>query len=145
MLQEAGNHTNALPLSVENVFSMSHTVDEEQPDAQTTLLPMAETPLIRARRSVTQPVAASTNLFVQMPNGTSLPLTMRWTDTVEQVKMKKHGKKHPRFERHGNYAYYNGHRGDRHRHPGWRYYNGYWFPPAAFLAAIIGGAILLSH
>jgi hypothetical protein len=67
------------------------------------------------------------------------------TANVEQVKMKKHGKKHPRFERHGNYAYYNGHRGDRHRHPGWRYYNGYWFPPAAFLAAIIGGAILLSH
>ena len=43
-----------------------------------------------------------------------------------------------KFEHRGNYAYLNGHRGDRHRHAGWRYYNGYWFPPAAF---IIGGLI----
>ena len=47
-----------------------------------------------------------------------------------------------RFEMRGQYAYYNGHRGDRHRHPGWRQYNGYWFPPAAFIGAVIGGAIL---
>ena len=46
------------------------------------------------------------------------------------------------FEAHGNYAYYNGHRGDRHFHRGWRQYNGYWFPPAAFIGAAIGGAIL---
>jgi hypothetical protein len=49
---------------------------------------------------------------------------------------------HPRFYKKGNYAYYNGHRGDRHRHAGWRYYNGYWFPPAAFIGAAIGGAII---
>jgi hypothetical protein len=45
---------------------------------------------------------------------------------------------HPRFESHGNYAYYNGHRGYKTRHSGYRYYNGYWFPPAAF---IVGGLI----
>jgi hypothetical protein len=49
---------------------------------------------------------------------------------------------HPRFYLHDHYAYYNGHRGDRHRHPGWRYYNGWWFPPAAFIGAAIGGAII---
>ena len=51
------------------------------------------------------------------------------------------GHQHNHFEMRGHYAYYNGQRGDRHRHPGWRQYNGYWFPPAAF-GAIIGGAIL---
>ncbi|ODU55924.1 MAG: hypothetical protein BGO82_15595 [Devosia sp. 67-54] len=48
-----------------------------------------------------------------------------------------------RFEKRGNYAYLNGHRGDRHRHPGWRYYEGYYFPPAAFVVgALIFGGIL---
>jgi len=47
-----------------------------------------------------------------------------------------------RFEMRGQYAYYNGQRGDRHRHPGWRQYNGWWFPPGAFIGAVIGGAIL---
>jgi len=40
------------------------------------------------------------------------------------------------------YRYYRGHRGYRHYRPGWRRYNGWWFPPAAFLGgAIVGGAI----
>ena len=43
------------------------------------------------------------------------------------------------FEKRGKYAYLNGHRGDSHRHAGWTYYNGYYFPPAAF---VIGGLIL---
>ncbi|MCC2608740.1 BA14K family protein [Neorhizobium petrolearium] len=39
-------------------------------------------------------------------------------------------------------GYYNGYRGYRDRRPHHRYYNGYWFPLAAFGAgAIIGGAI----
>lgn len=43
-----------------------------------------------------------------------------------------------KFEHRGRYAYLNGHRGDSHFHQGWRYYNGYYFPPAAF---VIGGLI----
>lgn len=58
------------------------------------------------------------------------------------VQVQYQNNNHRRFEMRGNYAYYNGQRGDRHRHPGWRQYNGYWFPPAAFIGAIIGGAIL---
>ena len=47
------------------------------------------------------------------------------------------------FEKRGDYAYLNGHRGDRHRHAGWRYYDGYYFPPAAFVVgALIFGGIL---
>jgi len=49
---------------------------------------------------------------------------------------------HPRFERRGNWGYYNGHRGSREYRRGYRHYNGWWFPPAAFVAgALIGGAI----
>jgi len=48
----------------------------------------------------------------------------------------------PRFERRGDWGYYNGHRGYREYRRGYREYNGWWFPPAAFVAgAIIGGAI----
>jgi Ni/Co efflux regulator RcnB len=48
----------------------------------------------------------------------------------------------PRFEHRGSYGYYNGHRGHREYRRGYRQYNGWWFPPAAFVAgAIIGGAI----
>ncbi len=46
------------------------------------------------------------------------------------------------WERRGDNYYYRGHRGYRHHRPGYRQYNGWWFPPAAFIAgAIIGGAI----
>ncbi len=46
-----------------------------------------------------------------------------------------------RFERRGSYAYYNGHRGYRYHRDGYREYNGFWFPLAAFAAgALIAGA-----
>lgn len=46
------------------------------------------------------------------------------------------------FHQRGGSYYYNGHRGYRHHRPGYRQYNGWWFPPAAFIAgAIIGGAM----
>ena len=47
-----------------------------------------------------------------------------------------------RFERRGNYGYYRGHRGYREYRRGYREYNGFWFPPAAFGAGVIGGAII---
>jgi hypothetical protein len=47
------------------------------------------------------------------------------------------------FYRSGNNAYYNGHRGYRYRRDGYREYNGYWFPLAAFAAgAVIAGAMV---
>ena len=46
------------------------------------------------------------------------------------------------WDRRGNSYYYRGHRGYRHHRPGYRQYNGWWFPPAAFIAgAMIGGAM----
>ncbi|HWV01619.1 MAG TPA: hypothetical protein VN109_10670 [Devosia sp.] len=47
----------------------------------------------------------------------------------------------PVFEPHGDWAYYNGHRGYKKWHHGYRYYDGYWFPPAAFIAAGIAMGI----
>ncbi|NMG40579.1 BA14K family protein [Chelativorans sp. ZYF759] len=46
------------------------------------------------------------------------------------------------FELRGGSAYYRGHRGQRQARQGWRQHQGWWFPPAAFVAgAIIGGAV----
>ncbi|MBB3771798.1 hypothetical protein FHS55_002407 [Angulomicrobium tetraedrale] len=45
------------------------------------------------------------------------------------------------YNNRGNY-YYNGHRGYNYARPGYRQYNGWWFPAGAFAAgALIGGAI----
>jgi len=77
--------------------------------------------------------------------GTALPANAApaaGTARLLQVAMHSDHRPPPRFERRGSYAYYNGHRGDRHYHRGWRQYNGYWFPPAAFVGAAIGAAIL---
>lgn len=46
------------------------------------------------------------------------------------------------YVRRGDRYYLRGHRGYREYRPGYQRYNGWWFPPAAFIAgAIIGGAI----
>lgn len=46
------------------------------------------------------------------------------------------------YYRRGGYSYYNGHRGYNRYRPGYRQYNGAWFPLGAFAAgAIIGGAV----
>lgn len=57
---------------------------------------------------------------------------------VQQVRHKRrHG-----YHRYHDRPYYNGHRGYRYYRPGWRQHDGWWFPPAAFIAgAIVGGAI----
>lgn len=39
---------------------------------------------------------------------------------------------HNKFERRGNLYFFNGYRGYTERHPGYRFYNGFWFPPLAF-------------
>lgn len=50
--------------------------------------------------------------------------------------------RHWRGHRGHRHGWYRGHRGYRYARPGYRHYNGYWFPLAAFGAgAIIGGAI----
>ncbi|WP_346894710.1 BA14K family protein [uncultured Roseibium sp.] len=51
----------------------------------------------------------------------------------------RHHRSNRGFYRHNGRAYYNGHRGYRHQRRGYRRYNGWWFPLAAFtLGTIIG-------
>ncbi|MCJ8142005.1 BA14K family protein [Ancylobacter sp. A5.8] len=48
----------------------------------------------------------------------------------------------PAYYNRGGRHYYNGHRGYNYYRPGYRQYNGWWFPAAAFATgALIGGAI----
>jgi hypothetical protein len=44
----------------------------------------------------------------------------------------------------GGFYYYNGYRGVFGFRPGYRYYNGYWFPATAFAAGVAAGAIATS-
>ena len=44
-----------------------------------------------------------------------------------------------RFERRNGRYYYNGNPGYEHRRSGYRQYNGYWFPAAAFVVSVIIG------
>jgi hypothetical protein len=66
------------------------------------------------------------------------------TSDVVQTQSRRYDRddRRNRFERRGNYGYYNGHRGFRERRRGYRQHNGFWFPPAAFIGgAILGGAL----
>lgn len=47
-----------------------------------------------------------------------------------------------RFERQGNRVFLNGNRGFRQQRRGYREFNGFWFPAAAFLGAVIIGQAL---
>jgi hypothetical protein len=69
--------------------------------------------------------------------------------TASDIQEVRHGGPHQwkgtqrgRVVKSGDHAYYNKHRGYNHRRSGYRYHDGFWFPPAAFIAgAIIGGAV----
>lgn len=66
----------------------------------------------------------------------------RFEDRDRYDRRHRYEARRDRFERRGNVVYWRGHRGFRHRRPGYREHNGWWFPPAAFaLGAIIGGAL----
>lgn len=53
-----------------------------------------------------------------------------------------HGPVHHGYYYNRGHHYYNGHRGYNYYRPGYRNYNGWWYPAAAFAAgAMIGGAI----
>jgi hypothetical protein len=65
----------------------------------------------------------------------------RRQDRRERRFDRRQERREDRFERRNGQVYFNGRRGFRERRAGYREYNGYWFPSAAFIAgAIIGGA-----
>lgn len=103
-----------------------------------TVLPATAAPLL------VQPVQAQSAAgeVIQVQSGNDIRRFERRQDRRERRFDRRQDRREARFERRGNYAYYNNHRGYRERRAGYRQYNGYWFPPAAFIAgAIIGGAL----
>lgn len=57
---------------------------------------------------------------------------IQFGNTVSNYDNDRRDRRDGRFERRGNYAYYNGQRGQRERRSGWRQYNGFYFPQSAF-------------
>ncbi len=65
------------------------------------------------------------------------PMKLDQASDIQQVQHRRGG-----YYKHHGRPYYNGHRGYRYQRPGWRSYDGWWFPPAAFITgAIVGGAL----
>ena len=83
-------------------------------------------------------MGASTVTTAQAAPLTPLPTTVAESSGVVNVQHRRG------YHRRNGRAYYNGHRGYRHPRRGWRQHNGWWFPPAAFAGALIGGAIALA-
>jgi hypothetical protein len=72
--------------------------------------------------------------------GSSGLVEVQYRDRHRRDFRDRHHHKRRGFYRHHKRGYYNGHRGYRHKRHGYRHYNGYWFPPAAFsFGVIIGG------
>ncbi|MCV9963083.1 BA14K family protein [Pararhizobium sp. BT-229] len=77
--------------------------------------------------------------FTQIP----APVKAERVSDVEAVQYRSRDREYRRgYYRRGGDNYYNGHRGYSYYRRGYREYNGYWFPLAAFsTGVIIGGAI----
>lgn len=81
-----------------------------------------------------------------MPAPSQLQTHMGTSNVIEvqrrEYRQRRDARSQRGFERRGDRAYYRGYRGQRQARAGWRQHQGWWFPPAAFVAgAIIGGAI----
>jgi hypothetical protein len=82
---------------------------------------------ISAAVGVTSISANAAPIFPQQPMAVSAPLILASNRD---------------FRWRGDRPYYHGHRGSRHRRHGYREYNGFWFPLAAFgLGAAIGSTL----
>ncbi len=83
--------------------------------------------------SAATPAAAMPPAF---PAGAFMPVSVAEADLVERI-VHRRG-----FYAVGGIYYYNGYRGFVVARPGYRYHNGYWFPPAAFAAGVAAGRAL---
>lgn len=98
--------------------------------------------LVSATLAVATGLSGFTETAVALPANPDLSFSRGQNVDVQTIHHRRH-RIRPGFYLHGpGPGYFNGYRGRRHRHPGWRYHNGWWFPPAAFaLGVIIGKGI----
>lgn len=70
-------------------------------------------------------------------------ITVQFGSQRDRMDNNRHWNDQRRWDRRAeDRRFHNGYRGYRERRAGYRYHDGWWFPPAAFaLGAIIGGAI----
>ena len=98
------------------------------------------TPVLAAPVSVpAAPMTVSSDIVQVQSNGTTYRRDGRGNDRRDRFQ--RHEDRRDRIERRGNHTYYRGHRGHREHRPGFRYHEGFWFPSAAFVGAILGNAI----
>lgn len=105
-------------------------------------LPVAAAPVLAPKTSQSQ--AANPNVIdVQLSREERQRNRFeRRQDRRENRFERRQDRREARFEQRNGRYYYNGQRGYRDKRPGYRYYNGFWFPAGAFIAgAIIGNAI----
>lgn len=92
-------------------------------------------------------LAAAAMIIAPMSPALALPMVSRTAATfqsagdVTKVHDRRVRHRHLRrhFRRDDGRVYLNGHRGYRHHRRGWREYNGWWFPPAAFALGLAFG------
>jgi hypothetical protein len=101
-------------------------------------VPTQAAPVVPMRSTTSLPAAAA-----GAPAAEVVPVQYRQGNRQIRRGDRRHMRRHDRrqIRRDARRDYYNGHRGYRNQRRGYRRHNGYWFPPAAFIAgAIIGGA-----
>ena len=88
--------------------------------------------------------AAGLSAAIGMTSTPALTAPVQPVGQAPEIVLAKH--KGNDFRRRGNSAHYHGHKGYRHKREGYRYYNGFWFPLAAFgISALIGGGVARSN
>jgi len=88
--------------------------------------------------------AAGLSATIGMTSTAALSEQLQPVGQAPEILLVKH--KGGDFRRRGDSAYYHGHKGYRHKREGYRYYNGFWFPLAAFgIGALIGSGVARSN
>ncbi|ADZ70015.1 BA14K family protein [Polymorphum gilvum] len=104
--------------------------------------------MTRRNRLIAALAAAAIGVAAIAPGATALPLPKAGpaagavVDDNLVLVQKRQPPQHPHgkgYYHHRGHPYYNGHRGYRDYRPGYRQYNGWWFPPAAFALGLFLG------
>lgn len=98
--------------------------------------------MAKLKKGLCATIAAISMTVGGMATASAAPLQMPQVSLSDSGIQQVRHRRNDGFRMSNGNPYYHGHRGYRNRRNGYRYYNGYWFPAAAFLGGvIIGNAI----